>query len=132
VVTTPQRASAGSVLCGHFIEIGDDPFAGTFCKLRVGHSGDHSPLYADEAEASVGAPVIARCGYCKLPVLESDSRIFDGEQMYHEAHYADAMRGERDELKRLYLVARERVGKGYGFTSPQFVALPHPDSLRGQ
>jgi hypothetical protein len=78
------------------------------------------------------APVIARCGYCKLPVLESDSRIFDGEQMYHEAHYADAMRGERDELKRLYLVARERVGKGYGFTSPQFVALPHPDSLRGQ
>lgn len=44
--------------------------------------------------------VIARCGHCNLPVLDSESRIFDGEQMYHQAHYAEAMRNQRDEARR--------------------------------
>ena len=31
-------------LCDHFIALAD-PWAGTFCKLRAGHDGEHEPHY---------------------------------------------------------------------------------------
>lgn len=33
--------------CEEFIEAGGDPWAGTYCKLRAGHAGDHSAHYPE-------------------------------------------------------------------------------------
>ena len=38
--------------CDHFIEVESDPFAGTYCKLRAGHAGEHSAHYPREPSNS--------------------------------------------------------------------------------
>ena len=53
----PTRQSIS--LCDEFVEVGGDPWAGTYCKLPAGHDGDHSPLYDDEADL---ARACAQCG----------------------------------------------------------------------
>lgn len=35
--------------CDRFIDVPDDPWAGTYCKLRAGHRGDCSPHYMPTA-----------------------------------------------------------------------------------
>lgn len=56
VATTPYALSSAYdqnparevFFCDGWVEVGDDPFAGTNCKLRAGHAGPCSALYTDE------------------------------------------------------------------------------------
>jgi len=46
-ITSPyiEKQHRDPALCDHFIEVDDDPWAGTYCKLPAGHDGPHSAHY---------------------------------------------------------------------------------------
>jgi hypothetical protein len=44
----PLPKTAIFALCSQMVEVGEDPWAATTCKLRAGHEGPCSPLYPDE------------------------------------------------------------------------------------
>lgn len=54
--------------CGHYIEIPEDPHAGTYCKLLDGHQGDHSPNYP-VGEFTLGD---------RVRFLDEDNEIVEG------------------------------------------------------
>jgi hypothetical protein len=49
--TSPSLVHGGNVrsFCDRFIEVKEDPWSGTYCKLEAGHEGPCSAHYPKEA-----------------------------------------------------------------------------------